>query len=260
MINIILPYIFLNLKQVIVARNLTKKYKESDTVALREIDLTVSEGEFLGLLGPNSAGKTTLTSIICGLLSPTSGEIRVFNEDVNQSLSAVKKRIGLVPQEIALYSTLTVKENINFFGHLQGIHGTDLQARVKDLIDKFNLCEHASKLISRCSGGIKRRVNLISGIIHEPELLLLDEPTLGVDTQLREMIFEYLGELNQKGTTIIYTTHYMKEAELLCSRIKIIDNGIMIADGKPADLIAANKGCTDLGQVFIRMTGRDLRD
>ena len=248
------------MKQVIVARNLTKKYKESDTVALREIDLTVSEGEFLGLLGPNSAGKTTLTSIISGLLSPTSGEIRVFNEDIKQSPAAVKNRIGLVPQEIALYSTLTVKENIVFFGHLQGIHGTDLQDRVKDLVDKFNLGEHESKLISRCSGGIKRRVNLICGIINEPELLLLDEPTLGVDTQLREMIIEYLSGLNQKGTTIIYTTHYMKEAELLCSRVKIIDNGIMIADGKPADLIAANKDCSDLGQVFIRMTGRDLRD
>jgi ABC-2 type transport system ATP-binding protein len=145
------------LKQVIVARNLTKKYKESDTEALKEINLTVSEGEFLGLLGPNSAGKTTLTSIICGLLSPTSGEIRVFNEDVTKSPASVKKRIGLVPQEIALYSTLTVKENINFFGHLQGIHGIDLQDKVKDLVDKFKLGEHESKLISRCSGGIKRR-------------------------------------------------------------------------------------------------------
>ena len=248
------------MKPVIITNSLRKRYNGSDIEALRGINLTVNEGEFFGLLGPNAAGKTTLTSIICGLISATSGAVNIFEKDVTRSLGVVKKHIGLVPQEIALYDTLSVEENIRFFGHQQGIHGSELNNKTDDLISVFSLKEHKSKLISRCSGGIKRRVNLICGIIHEPVLLLLDEPTLGVDTQLREMIFEYLAELNKKGATIIYTTHYMKEAELLCTRVNIIDHGEIIADGKPSDLIAENNGCTDLGQVFIKMTGRDLRD
>jgi ABC-2 type transport system ATP-binding protein len=245
---------------VIVAKNLIKRYKGSDEEALKGVNLTVQEGEFFGLLGPNSAGKTTFTSIICGLIRPTSGSVDIFNTDITHSYIGLKKGIGLVPQEIALYDTLTVEENIMFFGHLTEIHGQKLRNRKDDLVRLFNLDEHKSKLISRCSGGIKRRVNLICGIIHEPSLLILDEPTLGVDTQLREMIFEYLEDLNKKGTTVIYTTHYMKEAELLCTRVNIIDHGEIIANGKPSDLIAENNGCSDLGQVFLKMTGRDLRD
>jgi len=250
----------MDMNPVIAARNLVKRYKDSDTEALKGISLTVNRGEFLGLLGPNAAGKTTLTSIICGLLSPTSGDILVFNNDITASPGAVKKRLGLVPQEIALYGTLTVRENILFFGHMLGFHGNKIRERTDNLIARFNLSGHSSRLLSKCSGGIKRRVNLICGIIHEPELLILDEPTLGVDTQLREMIFEYLTGLNKNGTTIIYTTHYMMEAELLCSRISIIDNGLIIAGGRTDELIASNEGCSDLGQVFIKMTGRDLRD
>jgi ABC-2 type transport system ATP-binding protein len=247
-------------KPVIVVKDLFKKYKASGEVALRGISLTVQQGEFLGLLGPNSAGKTTFTSIVCGLINPTSGSVTIFDTDVTASMSSIKRRMGLVPQEIALYSGLTVKENIWFYGHLMGYHGENLKRRADELIDIFNLGEHLSKLVLHCSGGIKRRVNLISGIIHDPELLILDEPTLGVDIQLREMIFEYLMALNRKGTTIIYTTHYMKEAELLCSRVNIIDHGMLIADGTPAALIEGNSGCEDLGQVFLKLTGRDLRD
>jgi ABC-2 type transport system ATP-binding protein len=247
-------------KPVILTKNLKKKYKGSDVEALKGIDLTVYEGEFFGLLGPNSAGKTTLNSLICGLITPTSGEISVFYKDISISIRDIKEKIGLVPQEIALYSTLTVRENILFFGHMQGIHGTDLNKKAEKFINIFNLREHETKLISRCSGGIKRRVNLICGIIHDPVLLLLDEPTLGVDIQLHTMIFEYLVELNKKGTTILYTTHYMKEAETLCDRVNIIDHGEILADGRPADLISESNGCADLGQVFLRITGRDLRD
>lgn len=250
----------MDLHPVISTKNLKKKYKGSDLEALKGINLTVYEGEFFGLLGPNSAGKTTLNSLICGLISPTSGDIMVFEKDVTHSLADIKKMIGLVPQEIALYSTLTVRENIVFFGHMHGIHGIGLGNKVDRFIEMFNLGEHESKRISRCSGGIKRRVNLICGIIHDPVLLLLDEPTLGVDIQLRTMIFDYLVDLNKKGTTILYTTHYMKEAEMLCSRVNIIDHGEILADGKPADLIAENSGFKDLGQVFLKITGRDLRD
>ena len=250
----------MDLNPVISAKNLKKKYKGSDLEALKGINLTVFEGEFFGLLGPNSAGKTTLTSLICGLISPTSGDILVFDKDIKLSLSDIKKRIGLVPQEIALYSTLTVRENILFFGHMHGIHGIELRNKADRFIDLFKLDEHESKYISRCSGGIIRRVNLICGIIHDPSLLLLDEPTLGVDIQLRTMIFDYLADLNAKGSTILYTTHYMKEAEMLCSRVNIIDHGEILADGNPAYLIAENVGCADLGQVFLKITGRDLRD
>jgi ABC-2 type transport system ATP-binding protein len=247
-------------KPVIEVRDLVKKYKGSGEIALQGISLTVNEGEFLGLLGPNSAGKTTFTSILCGLISLTSGSVTIFDKDVTRSLRDIKKRIGLVPQEIALYSGLTVKENIWFYGHLMGYHGEELKKRADSLVEIFNMGEHLSKLLVHCSGGIRRRVNLISGIIHDPEILILDEPTLGVDIQLREVIFEYLAGLNRNGTTVIYTTHYMKEAELLCSRINIIDHGEIIADGKPSNLVAENDGCADLGQVFLKMTGRDLRD
>jgi ABC-2 type transport system ATP-binding protein len=247
-------------RPVISARNLKKKYKGSDVEALKGINLTVSEGEFFGLLGPNSAGKTTLNSLICGLINPTSGEIIVFERDIASSLDEIKKKIGLVPQEIALYSDLTVRENILFFGHLHGIHGQELYNKAARFVEIFNLGEHESKYISRCSGGIRRRVNLICGIIHDPLLLLLDEPTLGVDIQLRTMIFDYLVGLNARGTTILYTTHYMKEAESLCSRVNIIDHGEILADNKPANLISENPGCSDLGQVFLKITGRDLRD
>lgn len=250
----------MSLRPAVTVKDLVKRYKSTGEVALRGMSLTVGKGEFLGLLGPNSAGKTTFTSIVCGLISPTSGSVEIFDRDVTRSLGDIKRRIGLVPQEIALYSGLTVKENIYFYGHMMGYHGGELKKRAGSLIEIFNLGEHLSKLLDHCSGGIKRRVNLISGIIHDPELLILDEPTLGVDIQLREMIFDYLSGLNKNGTTIIYTTHYMKEAELLCSRVNIIDHGTLIADGTPARLIADNEGCTDLGQVFLKLTGRDLRD
>ncbi len=194
---------------VIVAKNLIKRYKGSDEEALKGVNLTVKAGEFFGLLGPNSAGKTTFTSIICGLIRPTSGSVDIFNTDITQSFRSLKKSIGLVPQEIALYDTLTVEENIMFFGHLTEIHGQKLRNKKDELVRIFNLDEHKSKLISRCSGGIKRRVNLICGIIHEPSLLILDEPTLGVDTQLREMIFEYLADLNKNGyNSHIYNSLY----------------------------------------------------
>jgi ABC-2 type transport system ATP-binding protein len=250
----------MELKLVISAADLRKRYRGSEVDALKGIDLKVYQGEFFGLLGPNSAGKTTLSSLICGLLNPTSGDILVFGSNINHRKNEVIKRIGLVPQEIALYDSLTIRENISFFGRLQGIEGDKLRKKVDYFLKKFNLGEHEAKRVSRCSGGIKRRVNLICGLIHDTELLLLDEPTLGVDVQLRTMIFSYLQELNSKGTTILYTTHYMKEAETLCSRVNIIDHGEIIAEGRPSELIAANTGCTDLGQVFLKLTGRDLRD
>jgi ABC-2 type transport system ATP-binding protein len=245
---------------IIAVRGLKKRYKGSRDEALRGIDLEIASGDFFGLLGPNAAGKSTLISILCGTLSHTSGEIVVFGESLYRRSTHFKRRIGLVPQEIALYPALTVFENIRFFGHLHGLSGTILKERAAESIRLFHLEEHRHKLISKCSGGIKRRVNLIAGVIHEPRLILLDEPTLGVDPQLRSLIFDFLSGLNRAGATLIYTTHYMEEAETLCNRVSIIDHGSILREGSPEGLIASEPGCSDLGQLFINLTGRDLRD
>jgi ABC-2 type transport system ATP-binding protein len=247
-------------KPIIQVRHLKKRYKGSSVEALTGIDLEIGSGEFFGLLGPNAAGKSTLISVLCGIISPSSGQVEIFGEQMNYHAVGLKRRIGLVPQEIALYPTLTVLENILYFGRLHGIPGMQLKEKANRYIRLFNLEEHRNKAISKCSGGMKRRVNLIAGVIHDPELILLDEPTLGVDPQLRSLIFETLVSLNKAGATLIYTTHYMEEAESLCKRVSIIDHGAILKEGSPEELIASVPGCKDLGQLFLSLTGRNLRD
>jgi ABC-2 type transport system ATP-binding protein len=256
----ILSDLQMSLDLVITTSNLKKRYKGSNDEALKGINLNVRSGEFFGLLGPNAAGKSTLIAILCGILDYSSGVVKVFDRNISLRSNLLKNKIGLIPQEIALYPMLTVLENIFFFGQMYGLSGKNLKKKVDECIETFHLAEHRNKRISSCSGGIKRRVNLVAGLIHDPSLILLDEPTLGVDPQLRSLIFDYLAALNKAGATIIYTTHYMKEAELLCSRVNIIDHGLIISEGSPAELIAAMPGCNDLGQVFLYLTGRDLRD
>ena len=245
---------------VITTTNLKKRYKGSAEEALKGITMTIRQGEFFGILGPNAAGKSTLIAILCGIIPYSAGEAKLFDRNISQNSGWLKSRFGLVPQEIALYPSLTVFENILFYGQMHGLYGKKLKRRAEESINTFFLAEHKNKILSKCSGGIKRRVNLIAGIIHEPSLVLLDEPTLGVDTQLRSLIFDYLKALNKTGTTILYTTHYMEEAEQLCSRVSIIDHGRIITDGIPAELIAASPGCSDLGHLFLNLTGTELRD
>jgi ABC-2 type transport system ATP-binding protein len=247
-------------RPVIEIRNLYKKYKGAEDDALKNIDLTIYEGENFGLLGPNAAGKTTLISIICGLLKYNSGTVSINGFSNITSKKQIRSIIGLVPQEIALYPKLTVKENIEFFGRMHGITRKVLKEKVGYFLNMMHLEQHQSKLISRCSGGIKRRVNLVAGLIHDPQIIFLDEPTLGVDAQSRNLIFEFIEQLKKKGATIIYTTHYIKEAENLCDRVTILDYGSMITSGTPATLIINNEGCSDLGQVFLKLTGKDIRD
>jgi len=247
-------------ESIIYIEELKKRYKGSRDEALKGVNLEIKSGEFFGLLGPNAAGKSTLISILCGILSPSSGKVELFGEKLNSNREKRKSRIGLIPQEIALYPTLTVEENILFFGSLHGIPGKVLREKTGSYIRLFNLEEHRDKPVTKCSGGIKRRVNLIAGVIHQPELILLDEPTLGVDPQLRSMIFDFLTELNNEGATLIYTTHYMKEAEILCNRVGIIDHGSILKKGNPDQLIASEPECRDLGELFLKLTGRDLRD
>lgn len=245
---------------IIEIRQLHKKYKGSDEEALKGVDLSIFEGENFGLLGPNSAGKTTLISITCGLLKFSLGEVYIKGIDVKRFPKQIRSIIGLVPQDIALYPNLTIKENLAFFGRMHGIPKKELSEKVNYYLDVVKLEQHSSKLVSKCSGGIKRRANLVAGLIHNPPVIFLDEPTLGVDAQSRNLIFEFLQHLNGQGATIIYTTHYMKEAENLCHRVMIIDNGSAVALGTPAELIKNHNGCSDLGQVFLKLTGRELRD
>ncbi len=243
----------------IEVKGLVKAYRGSPEDALRGIDLTVRRGEFLGLLGPNAAGKTTMISIMCGLLAITRGDVNVGGHDISRKPGAVRRMIGLVPQDIALYPALTLKENIVFFARMHGLRGKELKRRVDHGLESLMLGPHAAKKAAACSGGIKRRANLVAGMVHGPDLVFLDEPTVGVDVQSRNLIFEYVRGLNSGGTTIVYTTHYMEEAQDLCSRVVIIDDGRVICDGGPTDLIA-RQGCANLGELFLNLTGKKLRE
>jgi ABC-2 type transport system ATP-binding protein len=245
---------------MIKVRDLIKKYKNANDVALNNVSLSIHEGEFFGLLGPNAAGKTTLISVIAGLLKINSGEVFLKDINVKTHPDDIKKYIGLIPQELALYPNLTIRENLKFFGRMQGLFGKVLTKRIDEFLSVVELTTSADKLVGDCSGGIKRRANLIAGLLHEPSIVFLDEPTLGVDAQSRNLIFEYLQLLNKNGITCLYTTHYMEEAESLCSRIMIIDNGLIIAEGSPKQLIQQNEGCNNLGDVFLKLTGKQLRD
>jgi ABC-2 type transport system ATP-binding protein len=225
---------------ILEARNLVKKY--GDFTAVKDVNLAIQKGEILGLLGPNGAGKTTIISMITGLLEPTSGTITVDGLDLQTDTNAVKDKLGLVPQELALYPTLSARDNLDFFGSIYGLGGKDLRARVDAMLEMVGLTERAGETIDTYSGGMKRRVNIAAGLLHQPKVLLLDEPTVGVDPQSRNAIFEAVEALNRAGMTVIYTTHYMEEAQRLCHRVAIIDEGQIIALDTPAALIRSLGG------------------
>jgi ABC-2 type transport system ATP-binding protein len=205
--------------------------------AVKGISFSIPAGEIFGLLGPNGAGKSTTLSVLAGLNSPTSGHIWINGVKVNGNLSQVKKQLGLVPQEIALYPSLSAVENLQFFARIYGLKGQQLTQRVKQVLEMVQLSERANDPIRTYSGGMKRRVNLAAGLLHKPSLLFLDEPTVGVDPQSRNAIFESIQTLNREGMTVIYTTHYMEEAERLCQRVAILDHGQIIAMDTPNNLI-----------------------
>jgi ABC-2 type transport system ATP-binding protein len=206
--------------------------------AVDGVSLAVAPGETYGLLGPNGAGKTTTISMICGLLTPTAGSVRVLGRQISPSTSEGKAAIGLVPQDIALYPDLSARENLRFFGRLQGLRGHALEARIAEVLDVVGLTERATDRIETYSGGMKRRANIAVGMLHGPRLLVLDEPTVGVDPQSRHSILEAVAELGTTGMAVLYTTHYMEEAERLCDRIGIIDSGRLVAEGTSAELVA----------------------
>lgn len=238
---------------MIKIENLTKKYNESDNFAIKNISLKINKGEIFGLLGPNGAGKTTIFSILCGLFPQTSGEIYFNNHSLSKNLDKFKSIIGVVPQDIALYPTLTGRENLMFFGQMYNIKKKQLKEIIDNKISDFGLIKHADKKVKHYSGGLKRRMNIIAGILHKPELLLLDEPAVGIDAHSRFEIMEHLKKINNTGTTIIYTSHYLDEAEKFCSDIAVIDSGNIITHGNPKKLILDNN-CKNLEDVFLKLT------
>jgi ABC-2 type transport system ATP-binding protein len=220
---------------MVQVQDLIRRY--GDRTALKGISFDIGTGELFGLLGPNGAGKTTLINVLATLLEPSSGNVTIRSMDVVRQAREIKHSIGIVPQEIALYSTLSARENLHFYGRMYGLEGVELKNRVNELLEMIGLSDRRSERVDKFSGGMKRRLNLAIGLVHRPMLLLLDEPMVGVDPQSRNHILESIQTLKAEGVTMIYTTHYMEEAERLCDRVAIIDEGKLIALDSPQQLV-----------------------
>jgi ABC-2 type transport system ATP-binding protein len=240
------------------ARNLAKTFGR--VVAVDGVSFTLGRGEILGLLGPNGAGKTTTVSMLAGLVAPDRGEVLVDGHRLSGDADSAKRRIGLVPQDVALYDELTADDNLRFFGGLYGFRGAVLARGIAAVLELVGLADRAGDRVGTYSGGMKRRLNLAAGLLHDPDVLLLDEPTVGVDPQSRHAIFENLESLKLRGKAILYTTHYMEEAERLSDRIVVMDHGRVIAADTLAGLRREHPGVRDLEGVFLALTGRTLRD
>ena len=238
------------------------------TAAVAGVTLDVKPGEIVGLLGPNGAGKSTTISMLCGLVRPDAGKVVIAGEAVGEDASSVKRRIGLVPQELSLFEDLPAIDNLELFGALYGVTGPTLRERVAAALELVGLADRAKAKPATFSGGMKRRLNIACALVHDPDVLLFDEPTVGVDPQSRNAIFDNIEALRARGKSIVYTTHYMEEAERLCDRIVIMDHGKVVARGtvdevtrlapppppRPVRLTAS------LEDVFLHLTGRQLRD
>jgi ABC-2 type transport system ATP-binding protein len=232
--------------KIVKIENLVKKF--GDNVAVDNICLEIEEGEIYGLLGPNGAGKSTIINIICGLLTKDRGKVEIFGYDIKKDPISAKKNIGIVPQDIAIYEDLTAYENIKFFAGLYGIRGSLLKERIEEALEFVGLTDKAKSRPGDFSGGMKRRLNIACAIAHRPKLIIMDEPTVGIDPQSRNHILQSVRKLNGMSCTIIYTSHYMEEVEEIGSRIGIIDHGKLIAEGTNEELKAI---VTDTNSVWI---------
>jgi ABC-2 type transport system ATP-binding protein len=243
-------------------RSLQRTYGR--VVAVDNVSFTVESGELVGLLGPNGAGKTTTVSMIAGLLAPERGEVLIEGSRLRGDTDPAKRRIGIVPQELALYEELSAENNLRFFGALYGMFGGLLKDAIANALELVGLSERSRDTVHAFSGGMKRRLNLAAGVLHDPDILLLDEPTVGVDPQSRNAIFENLETLKRRGKALVYTTHYLEEAERLANRLVVIDHGRVIADdtveGLQARVVVADGARASLEAVFLSLTGRSLRD
>jgi ABC-2 type transport system ATP-binding protein len=239
-------------------QNLNFQYSENSGVVFKNFNLHVEVGERFGLLGPNGAGKTTLMNLMTGVLQPDGGAIEMLDKNIGSNKN-VKKLFGFVPQHHSFYLELSPAENLQFFGAWAGLNRKEIKERTKELLSVLGLSQVADKAVSKFSGGMKNRVNLAIGVIHRPQVLFLDEPTTGVDVQTRHAIVDYLKELNRQGTTLIYTSHHLSEAESLCTKVALIDEGKIIAHNDLQELLKEYRQ-DGLEGLFLNLTGRSYRD
>lgn len=246
---------------ILKTKNLTKKYKNK--VVVDDLNIEIKRGEIFGLLGPNGAGKSTTMNMICSVIKPTSGCIDLLGKDPWKQKKEVIHKIGYIPQELAIHGNLKAWENVELFTSLYGMRKQELKRAVDESLEYVGLSENRNEFAKNFSGGMKRRLNIACAIGHHPELLIFDEPTVGIDPQSRNFILERIKKSNDAGATVIYTSHYMEEVESICTKIAIMDNGKVIACGTSEELkslVTDAKEDITLEEVFLTLTGKKLRD
>jgi len=248
----------------VTVQNLLKQYGKYE--AVKGVSFSIRKGEIFGLLGPNGAGKSTVINMMCGYLHPTEGNITICGFSIKKQEKLIKYLLGVVPQELAIYVDLTALENLHFFGEVYGLSALERKGRADEVLNFVGLYERRKDPVKTFSGGMQRRLNIAIALMHSPRFLLMDEPTVGVDPQSREHLFETIEQLREQGTTILYTTHYMEEAERLCQQIAIMDEGRIIAQGTLSQLLAMLDQAHiiqrphGLQELFLQLTGKSLRD
>jgi ABC-2 type transport system ATP-binding protein len=247
------------MKHAVVIKDVSFKYAGQDRYGIRDFNLTIEKGDRFGLFGPNGAGKTTLMSLMVGLLNPIAGQVFLDGYEVNKNKNKIASLMGFVPQDFAFYNELSPIENMNFFGAWYGLTKSEIKSKSLELLEILGLTDVMHKPVHTFSGGMKRRVNLAIGVMHKPSILFLDEPTVGVDMQSRFAIIQYLKQINDEGTTLVYTSHHLKEAEDLCSSVAMIDYGQLIGhyqmDQLPEEFVDGG-----LESMFLSLTGHEFRD
>ncbi len=237
-------------------KNLEFRYPGQKNNTLKTIDLKINRGESFGLFGPNGAGKTTLMHCMVGLLPVKNEAVKIFGDPIHTASVKIKREIGFVPQDFAFYDELNVFENLQYFGALAGMRKTEIRTKIETLAVELELSDFIRKQVRLLSGGMKRRLNLAIGVIHEPQILFLDEPTVGVDVHSRRTILAYLSSLNQKGTTLVYTSHQLHEAQELCNHVALLHEGKIMANDTMTDLLIKHKE-TSLETLFLKLTGKN---
>ncbi|MBO4636818.1 MAG: ABC transporter ATP-binding protein [Clostridiales bacterium] len=246
---------------ILRTKDLTKKY--DNRIVVDNLDLEIRKGEIFGLLGPNGAGKSTTMNMITNIVRPTLGSVEFLGRDMKKNSRELLKKLGFIPQDLAIHNRLKAWENVELFTSLYGIKGAELKKAIDESLDYVGLLEKRNEYAGKFSGGMKRRLNIACAIGHHPDLLIFDEPTVGIDPQSRNFILDKIKESNRNGATVIYTSHYMEEVEAICTRIAIMDNGKIIASGTSEELkklVVDDTSSITLEEVFLTLTGKKLRD